>query len=80
MKLLIEENQMLFCRIEKSFSFSKIFKWGRGDSGEAVLGLFMSDKTVFEIFSCGKTVFVIAVNGIWTFGRFSAVKPVFGYF
>ena len=31
---------------------------GRGDSGdrgEAVLGLFISGKTVFEIFSCGKT-------------------------
>ena len=41
---------------------------GRGDSGEAVLGLFMSGKPVFEIFSCGKAVFVIfAVNGIWTF-------------
>ena len=38
---------------------------GSGDSGEAVLGLFMSGKTVFEIFSGGKTVFMIfAVNGI----------------
>ena len=36
----------------------------------------MSGKTVFEILSCGETVFVIfAVDSIWTFlGDFVAVK------
>ena len=51
----------------------------RGDSGEAVLGLFMSGKTVFEIFSCCRTVFVIfAVNGNTPFPELTNLAKDYG--